>query len=565
MRTRPDAFAAVLSADGTRLLASRAVGGLLADGAPVVATRDGDEIWVAGVSWSGDFPQRRAVQPSLRGGRDAFVVRLDAHVDSDGDTLPTAWELQFGLDPDSPVVDDGAAGDPDHDGRTNAEEHQAGTHPRGLFTRYFAEGATSGFFETRLALLPTAAEADVLLRFETGDGATYSYSIVLDGLTRGTLDVKDVEGLATAEFSTIIESDQALVADRTMSWDVAGYGSHAETSVTTPSTTWYLAEGATHSGFELFYLLQNPGDVDARVEIRYLLPGGAPLVRSHTVNARSRFTVWVDMADPALASTDVSAIVSSDHPVIVERAMYLSTPGSMLAAGHASAGTTSLSPEWFFAEGATGPFFDMFLLVANPTGADAPIEVRYLLPDGSEIVRSHQVPAQSRYTVWVDREDSRLADTAVSAIVTSTAGVPIVAERSMWWPGPTAATWAEAHNSVGLTSTGRTWALAEGEVRGLRGTETYILIANRGPEGTARVTLYYEDGTSESRDFTLPGSSRTNVAVGFEFPGAVGKRFAAIVEALEADTHIIVERAMYSDANGVVWAAGTNAVATKLQ
>ncbi len=94
---------------------------------------------------------------------------------------------------------------------------------------------------------------------------------------------------------------------------------------------------------------------------------------------------------------------------------------------------------------------------------------------------------------------------------------------------------------------------------------TYILIANRGAADTARVTLYYEDGTSESQDFPLEANSRTNVPVGLYFPNANGKRFGAIVEALGADPQIVVERAMYSDAGGVGWAAGTNAAATKLR
>ena len=39
------------------------------------------------------------------------------------------------------------------------------------------------------------------------------------------------------------------------------------TNVTAPRTTWYLAEGATHSGFDLFYLLENPGDTQAEVKV----------------------------------------------------------------------------------------------------------------------------------------------------------------------------------------------------------------------------------------------------------------------------------------------------------
>jgi hypothetical protein len=95
--------------------------------------------------------------------------------------------------------------------------------------------------------------------------------------------------------------------------------------------------------------------------------------------------------------------------------------------------------------------------------------------------------------------------------------------------------------------------------------ETYVLIANRGAADHATVTLLYEDGTSESRVFSLAGGSRTNVAVAFDFPNAVDRRFGIVVTAENPDAQIAVERAMYSNAGGVVWAAGTNAVATRVQ
>ena len=54
--------------------------------------------------------------------------------------------------------------------------------------------------------------------------------------------------------------------------------------------------------------------------------------------------------------------------------------------------------------------------------------------------------------------------------------------------------------------------------------------------------------------------------VGAFFPQAATRRFGAVVESLgTTPAQIVVERAMYWDAAGQAWAAGTNALATKLQ
>ena len=147
----------------------------------------------------------------------------------------------------------------------------------GRFTRYFAEGASSNFFDTSFALFnatPDRATARVIYQLSTGTNVVQD--VEMDGLSRTTINPKLSAGLANAEFSTVIESDQPLIADRTMRWDASGYGSHAETSIAVPLTTWYFAEGATIGGFSLFYLIQNPTDTDANVSITYLLPAPAP-------------------------------------------------------------------------------------------------------------------------------------------------------------------------------------------------------------------------------------------------------------------------------------------------
>jgi hypothetical protein len=144
--------------------------------------------------------------------------------------------------------------------------------------------------------------------------------------------------------------------------------------------------------------------------------------------------------------------------------------------------------------------------------------------------------------------------------------VPIIVERTMWFPGPSPAQWREAHNSFAETQTGTRWAVAEGEQGGPRNAETYILIANTSDfAGQARVRLLFEDGTTAERTYGMTANSRTNAQIGVDFPEAAGKRFGAVIESLGATpAQIVVERAMYTSPNGDTWTAGTNAVATKL-
>jgi hypothetical protein len=200
-----------------------------------------------------------------------------------------------------------------------------------------------------------------------------------------------------------------------------------------PATTWYLAEGSTGGSFDLFYLLQNPGDVSANVTVNYLLPAPQPpIVRQYTIGPTSRLTIYVDQEGAALAGTDVSAKITADQPILAERAMYFSTPTQAFAAGHEGAAVEAPATSWFFAEGATGSFFDLFLLLANAEATDATVQITYLLPSGASIVKTYNVAAQSRLTVNVDFEDPALKDTPVSTIVESKNGVPIIAERAMY-------------------------------------------------------------------------------------------------------------------------------------
>jgi hypothetical protein len=493
----------------------------------------------------------------------AFDPLLPAGADGDSDGLPVNWEGAYGLS-DTDATD--AALDADGDGRTNAQEYADGTHPRGFYTRYLAEGASSDFFTTRVVIAnPNAAPATVLFRALTDRGETVPRYLVLPALSRQSVVVNDLFPNVNVAFASVIESDVEVVVDRTMLWGASGFGSSAETSVPAPALQWFLAEGATHGAFDLFYLLQNPDLTQAaQVRIRYLTVSGAPIERTYTVAPRSRHTIQVD-AVPGLASAEVSAVIESlnNVPIIAERAMYVFQANVGWIAGHESAGVTAPSSHWFLAEGATGPLFDLFVLYANPSPQPADLRVTYLLENGTNIVVTRTIPGNARRTVNVALEDPRLAQTTVATTVESLNGVPIVVERAMWWPHGQA--WTEGHNSAGSTATGVKWGLGDG---GSTPTDpptwTYVLIANtaRTP-ATVRVTLLFADRGPVSRDVSVLPNARKTIDLGI-FPESAGRTYSVVVESLTGEP-IVVERAMYSNAGGVTWAAGTNALATRLR
>jgi hypothetical protein len=328
------------------------------------------------------------------------------------------------------------------------------------------------------------------------------------------------------------------------------------------------------NGFSLFYLLHNPNSQTAQVTIRYLLPAPqAPVVKSYEVPARTRVTIWVNQEDPRLASAEMSGVVTSTNgvPIIVERAMYLDARGQLFGAGHEGAGIPAPATQWFLAEGATGEYFDCFVLIANPSAQDAQVQAQFLLPDGTTVTRQYTVAAASRFNVWVDLEDPRLANTSVSTSVTSLNGVPIVVERSMWWPG-TADGWTEGHNSSGTTVSGSKWAIGEGESGGDRLTQTYVLIANTSASAAqVRVTVMLDTGVRYDELYTIPGRARFTVPVGWFFPDSMGHKYGVVVESLgSTPAPIVVEYSIYADAvtaNGehATWAAGSAAMATRIR
>lgn len=296
---------------------------------------------------------------------------------------------------------------------------------------YFAEGFTANAFDTFLLLANPGEQATpTRIYFFLEGGGEARYDFLLPPRSRSTVSVDSLPAMASASFSTRVEADLPIVAERAMYFNL-GYigGGHASIGAIGPSKDWYFAEGCTRSLFSTFLLVGNPGDKDTVIHVDYHLSGGN-LHYDYLVRARSRLTIDVG-SQGGLANQDVAVAVHSDHPVIAERAVYYNLDSHR--GGHASLGSDKSSRDWYFAEGYTDGAFDSYLLLANPGSAPACVFVVFQREDGSTIGASYLVQPQRRITVHVD-DLPGMERTSFSAVVH--ADQPIMAERAMYFVMP---------------------------------------------------------------------------------------------------------------------------------
>lgn len=577
------------------VLVSEAAGGGVASGGDRVGTEN-PEIAPNGdaVAYQSGFTN--LVSNDTNGAVDAFLrqgVFIPGECGYYDVAYPgyTAWIQSFGVDPCSDAGSPFA--DPDGDGYTNDEEREGiggDGHPTlGVFTRYFAEGATktAGLnFDVRIALAnPNPFEVSGELTYQMPSGvAVPATPFVLAPYGRQTIVLDEQPGIAESgpevayEFATTVKATAAIGADRLMTWDKGVYAGHAEVGVVSPSRIWYFAEGATIAGFDLFYLLQNPNAEAVTVQGTYLLGTGQTFTKSYVLPPNSRTNVWANVEDfngsLALASAEFSAVfqVTAGPAIIAERAMYQGqTP--LFNAGHESAGITEPATEWFLAEGNAGDFFDMFVLVGNTTPNAALVEAEFIVGSPATIyTKQYVVAPRSRFNIWVDLEELapgvfpfEHGNTDVSIRLRSLNLVPLIVERAMWWAQ---GNWYEAHNSPAASRTAPRWVLGEGEAGGPLNWQTYILVANTGStSGPVRLRLLVPGGGDYVVTETLQGRSRRT----FPLPELLDKAglpadtvAGVLVESVGAPLPLVVERAMYRNANNVSFLVGTNALGTPL-
>ena len=317
----------------------------------------------------------------------------------------------------------------------------------GAATSWFLAEGSTGFFDTFLLFVnpDTTATADLSVSYLKPDGTTVPRSYSLAPGSRLTIWTnQEVPELANSAFSTLVTSTNGVgvVVERAMYFGPNWEGGHDSNAVTSASPNWFFAEGYTASNstldFDTFILLANPAATGtAHVTATFFLETGSTIVRTYDVTPSSRLNIWADKI-PGIDAAPFSTRISSDVPIVAERAMYWGPPGGGWVDGHSAVGLTAEATKWAFAEGAedgldgSGLLFDSFFLVVNSTVNPLALRATFVREDGTGIVRTFNVNPQTRFTL-ITGAFPELSNQRFAAFLESTNGVPFVAERAVYW------------------------------------------------------------------------------------------------------------------------------------
>ena len=409
---------------------------------------------------------------------------------------------------------------------------------------YLAEGSTDWGFSTYITIEnPNNTSVPVKVTYQTSEGEKAGPSLTMPALSQATIN--PAETLGSADFSTKIEctSGLTIAADRTMLWNSSsGEEGHSSVAVTSPAKVWYLPEGSSKWGFECFLLIQNPNTTTAHVTITYMTQDQGPKEVRVDVPASSRRTY--NMASH-IGEADSSIKVTSDIPVIPERAMYRNSRRE----GHDSIGTTLPASDYYLAEGAVGwdVGFETWVLVQNPNDTETQVSLTFMTQSGQVEGPNFKMAPNSRQSLKLNNYLPQNTDVSTHVHGNN----PIIAERAMYW---TSSGQEVCHDSIGMDSAHTVFYLPDGWTD--NGRETWTLVQN--PNSTSvEVEISYLTPTGKgnvTKTETIPANSRKTFNM-IAHSGIQG-RAAIMVRSKTSGKKIMVERAMYWNGRG----AGTDTI-----
>jgi kumamolisin len=309
---------------------------------------------------------------------------------------------------------------------------------------YFADIASQRNYSSFVTILnpPGGATAHVTVTYVAGGSTLATDTIVVPPGQRGTTYPQKTGININQQCAMYVHSDQPVVVERPMYFttsrtNISGPVTGAATVVgaQAPGKDWLFAEGYTGINFHEYLVLANfDAAVTANATINLEYSNGA--VNPTTVQVPPQSQVFFDVnaaSDPtvfAQATTQVSAEVTSDAPIVVERQEYFrynsTIPGGTDVMGEPGPAKVIYS----FAEGYTASGFNEFLTLQNPNTSSETVAVTLYMKNSILSQQVVTVGPQTRVTLNIN--SLIVPGYEVSLAVWATSGT-IVAERPMYF------------------------------------------------------------------------------------------------------------------------------------
>lgn len=505
-QTGTDAFVTKIFATGASIMYSTYLGGSGSDIATGIDVDSSGNAYVSGNTVSANFPTVSAFQSVNAGSTDAFITKFNSAGSS---LLYSTYLGGSGVDTARSVAVDttGAA--------------------------YIAGYSNSSNFPTVDPIQATnLGLVDLVIVKVAPSGSSLSYSSYLGSTgSEGTAPAVAIDAEGNAYVAG--ESGGTDYPTTGIQPSSAGSTDAVFTKISPFASKTYLAEGSTLGGFQTWILVANPSlTTSANVQVNFYTSSGLVAGPSLSIPPRSRRSV---NANSYVSDWNVSTeVLGINVPVAAERSMYSSIGGK--EGSHLGKGVDVPKLSWNLPEGASGPGFETWILVANPNKSkSAAATVKFFTGSGEVAGPSFSLPPQTRQSIrvndWVTTYD-------VSTQVSAT-GTEVVAERSTYL---STASYKGATVSPGTSGTATSWVIGEGSTG--PGFDTWILLANPNLGSlTVQVKFLTSTGPVTIPDIVIPAKSRMSIKVN---DYVTDWNVSAAVRVVGPGGGIVVERAVYT-------------------
>jgi Pro-kumamolisin, activation domain len=313
---------------------------------------------------------------------------------------------------------------------------------------YFADIESERNYSSFVTILnpPGGKTANVTLTYIANGAQLGTQTLVVAAGQRGTTFPQAIN--INRQSALSVHSDQPVVVERPMYFttarsNISGPVTGAATVVGTqaPGTDWLFAEGYTGANFHEYLTLANfDATTTSNVTVKLEYSNGAVNPVTVAVAPLSQYIFDVNAASATFAqsTTELSAEITSDSPIVAQRQEYFrfngNVPGGTDVIGEPGPAKTVYS----FAEGYTATGFNEFLTLQNPSTTSEQVAVTMYM---SHSIISQQIVVvgpQTRVTLNINSYVVPIAQSnpqvnyEVSMSVWSTSGT-IVAERPMYF------------------------------------------------------------------------------------------------------------------------------------